>query len=729
MTDRFQEALTLHRAGRLDEASRIYGEILQENPWHADSYNLLGVIWHQKGHSERAVELIRRAIQLTPNQPQYFVNLASALRALGRHGEAIDAARIALDRRPRLLEAQQALALSLQATGQKEEAEAILLQMSADHPFDSRGPQALGNLYREVGRISEAIAAYQEALARNSNDAAAHLGLGTMLLLHEQPFAAEPHLRKATELAPSVPATWMNYGSCLIRQGRDAEAAVAFEKGLQVAPNDVQMAVNLGQAYLGCGRLVDAENCFQQVLKFQPEFPAALVGLADVRRTADRHDEAIPIYERVAAIDPVGEAPVGLALSLWEIGEVDQAISVLQTAIEKQPQRADRHVILAGLLAAAGDLERAANACHESLRLRSNNSAALIQLAYIQKQKLPDDLQRTLRQALDQPLPPSQKIGAHFALASLADAKDQINEAAEHLAKGNALVLEMNQARGLGYDPSAWDDYVDQTIRVFDANYFQRTRGFGSENERPVFIIGLPRSGTTLVEQILACHPHVHGAGERRFAHQALQRVARNFRSEAERLDFLDQLTAEQVADAACWHLSQLEQLDGGKAQRVVDKMPENYVLLGWIVTMFPKARIIHCRRDVRDVALSCWMTNFAHLRWTNAFEHIARRIRSYQRLTAHWQNVLPGCWYDLDYEKLVADQEGESRKLVRALGLEWNPICLKFHESRRYVKTASVAQVRQPIYTRSVGRWRLYEKALSPLWSALTGNGDSRWR
>lgn len=720
MSDRFQEALALHRSGRLDEAARLYGEILQENPWHADSWNLLGVVWHQKGESERAVELIRRAIQMTPNQPQFFVNLASALRALGRHGEAIDAARIALDRRPKLAEAQLALALSLQATDQREEAEATLLQMTADHPFDSRGPQALGNLYRESGRPDEALAAYREALARNGSDAAAHLGLGTMLLTLGQPFAAEPHLQRATELAPRVAAGWLNYGTCLIRLGRDAEAAKAFEKGLEVAPNDVMLAVNLGQAYLGTGRLAEAENCFQEVLKRRPDFAAAIHGLAEVRRRAERLEEAIPLYEKALAIEPTGGWHAGLAQALWEVGDVDRAIGVLKSAIEKSPRQAEQQVLLAGMLATAGDLEGAANACREALRLEPNHASALIELARVLREKLPASEVEALRGVLQQPLPPTQRIAAHFAWAAVADARGEFAEAAEHFAQGNALVTEFNRAKGQDYDPRMWTDYVDRVIRAFDAEYFRRTRGWGSESERPVFIIGLPRSGTTLVEQILASHPQVHGAGERRFAHQALQRAAKELGGDAEKLDFLDRLSREVVQRSADWHLEQMERLDGGQALRVVDKMPENYVLLGWIVTMFPEACIIHCRRDVRDVALSCWMTNFAHVLWANDVGHIAGRVREYRRLMEHWQRTMPGRWYDLDYEKLVANPEAESRRLVQAVGLKWDAACLQFHQSRRYVKTASVAQVRQPIYAKSVGRWRHYETALSRLWREL---------
>jgi hypothetical protein len=233
-----------------------------------------------------------------------------------------------------------------------------------------------------------------------------------------------------------------------------------------------------------------------------------------------------------------------------------------------------------------------------------------------------------------------------------------------------------------------------------------------------VFIVGLPRSGTTLTEQILASHSQVFGAGELRLAREDFLALGEGptERQAFEGLGRLERSTLRRIGQR---HLEQLRALDS-TAPRVVDKMPDNYLYLGLLAVLFPKAKFIHCRRDLRDVAVSCWITNFRSIRWANDVEHIAARFREYQRLMEHWRRVLPVPVLEVDYEETVADLPGVARRLVDWCGLEWQPACLAFHEGKRPVRTASVTQVRQPIYTRSVARWRNYEQTLGELFTAL---------
>jgi Sulfotransferase family len=241
-------------------------------------------------------------------------------------------------------------------------------------------------------------------------------------------------------------------------------------------------------------------------------------------------------------------------------------------------------------------------------------------------------------------------------------------------------------------------------------------RGFGLETERPIFIVGLPRSGTTLTEQILASHSQVFGAGELRFARDDFEALAAGDDRGLEALAHLDQPTARRVGEQ---HLARLRELNADRP-RVADKMPDNYLYLGLLAALFPRAKFIHCRRDLRDIAVSCWMTNFRHIRWANDPDHIASRFEEYRRLMRHWRQVLPVPVLEVDYEETVGDLEGVARRLVDWCGLEWEPACLAFHEGKRPVRTASVSQVRQPIYKRSVARWRHYEPALGPLFARL---------
>jgi hypothetical protein len=241
------------------------------------------------------------------------------------------------------------------------------------------------------------------------------------------------------------------------------------------------------------------------------------------------------------------------------------------------------------------------------------------------------------------------------------------------------------------------------------------------DTERPIFIVGLPRSGTTLTEQILASHSRVYGAGELRFTREDFETLPKALNRDATSLACLAELDRDGARRVAQAHLDKLTQLNS-KAARVADKMPDNYMYLGQIAALFPRAKLIHCRRDLRDVAVSCWMTNFSQIRWACDPDHIATRFREYQRIMAHWQQVLPVPVLDVSYEETVADLEGVARRLVAWSGLEWEPGCLAFHETKRPVRTASVTQVRQPLYTRSVARWKNYEKTLGPLFAKLGG-------
>jgi tetratricopeptide (TPR) repeat protein len=724
MSDPFAEAVQHHRAGRLDRAAEIYRSILTVVPEHSDSLNLLGVVLHQKGESAQAVPLIERAIALRPERIPYYVNLAAALRAVGRHEEAIRCCTEALARDPSLYEANLALAMSQIALKKLTEAEVVLRNLTESNIGDSRGPQLLGKCLREQGRTDEAIASYQRALERDPNDGAAQLELGTLFLVDMNSIRAEPQLRRATELLPGVVQAWINYGSCLVKLSREREAIAVLEKGFDRFPDDVGIAVNLGQAWLACGENRKAENCFSSVLKIRPNLPEALCGLADVHSAEDRIEEAMPLYERAIELDPMCNGYKGLANAHWESGAVERAVEVLKKGILDHPRDPENYIRLAVMYSAGGDLEAAEESYRTSLQIRPGYPVALVGLAQTMRSKMPAEEAAQLEQSLTRTIPEPMRAGVHFGLAQVAEARGDFAVAADHLRNANALTAAYNKARKHGYDPAEFGRDIDRIIATFTTEFFDRVKGFGVSDERPVFVVGMPRSGTTLIEQILASHPQVYGAGERRFAYQSLLRlVQENSRPGEERLDCMARLSREMVSKSASWHLEQMQRLDGGRAARVVDKMPENYMLLGWLAVQFPKAKFIHSRRDVRDIAISCWMTNFSMARWANDLEHIARRIRDYQRMMEHWRKVLPVPMLENDYEQLVADQESESRRLVDWIGLDWHPKCLEFDKLQRLVKTASVTQVRQPMYSRSVGRWRHYEKTLQPLIRQLQMN------
>ena len=258
-------------------------------------------------------------------------------------------------------------------------------------------------------------------------------------------------------------------------------------------------------------------------------------------------------------------------------------------------------------------------------------------------------------------------------------------------------------------------------IKTFDAGFFARVAGSGHGSRRPVFVFGLPRSGTTLIEQMLASHSRLHGAGELRLARQTFEAIpgVRGPDRAADRVH----PPPRRPGPPHAWPSSTSSgsrALAGDRPDRVADKMPDNYMYLGLMAAVFPDATFIHCRRDLRDIAVSCWMTDFRSIRWANDLEHIASRFQQYRRLMDHWQAVLPAPIHHVDYEETVEDLEAVARRLIAACGLDWEPACLEFHRNERPIRTASVTQVRQPVYKRSVARWKNYEASLGEMFAAL---------
>jgi hypothetical protein len=234
-----------------------------------------------------------------------------------------------------------------------------------------------------------------------------------------------------------------------------------------------------------------------------------------------------------------------------------------------------------------------------------------------------------------------------------------------------------------------------------------------------VFVVGLPRSGTTLTEQVLASHPQVHGAGELHLVLQAFNSLPRVLGVQQGPFECLPRLNPPTVQALAQDYLRRLEE-HSATAARIVDKLPDNYLCLGFIATLFPRTKVIHCRRDLRDVALSCWSTDFSEVPWAGDVEQMVGWFAQYRRVMAHWRRVLPLGVLDVDYEEMVADLEGVARRMVAFCGLEWDAACLEPHKARRPVATASSAQVRQPVHGGSVGRWKKYEQALPELFARV---------
>jgi tetratricopeptide (TPR) repeat protein len=727
MPDVLTAAVELHEAGQLAAAARLYHQVLAQKRENAEALHLLGVLHHQQGDHARAVERIGRAVALRPNVPTFHANLAEAYRALGQLERAAGCCRAALRLRPDYPEALSNLGLVLQGLGRHADAADHFRRAVQLRPDFAAAHNNLGIALRELGQLDGALVHFRRAVELAPGFAPARSNLGQMLLDNGQAAEALPHCREAVRLQPDLAALHHNLGNVLRALNRPVEARAAYLEALRLDPNLAAAHAHLGLILRQEGRSGDARPWLQQAVELEPANATFWEYRAELHGEEDEHAEAIRCWERVLALGPERAGPhLSLGWALQEEGRLAEAGDHYRVAARLQPDSAAAQLHLGGLHEELGRLADAETAFREALRRQPAYPLPHARLATLLRGKLPDADRAALEQRLADPqLPAGPRARLLFALAHVLDARSDHGRAADYLRQANALTRDLARGRR-DYAPAEHERFVDGLLRAFGADLFRRIDRGGLDTRRPVFVFGLPRSGTTLVEQVLASHPRIHGAGELRLARQTFEAIPAALDREKTPLDCVPHLDAATVRRLAGPYLDRLQALDGGGAERVVDKMPDNYLYLGLLAVLFPRATFIHCRRDLRDVAVSCWMTDFRSIRWANDPEHIAGRFRQYRRLMDHWQAVLPVPVYQVDYEETVTDLEGVARRLVAACGQEWDPACLEFHRTQRPVRTASVTQVREPVYTRSVARWKHYERDLAGLFAALPRDDDN---
>lgn len=721
MCEDLSAAVRHHQRGDLRRAARAYRAILSHDPAHADALHLLGVVALQSGDAPGAIDLIGRAAALAPEAAAFHANLGEAYRAYGQLDRAAECCRTALRLRPDYPEAANNLGLVLLSQG---DAAAAVEQFRAAvrlAPDRALGHNNLGNALRVAGDADAAVAAFRTAVELDPACAEAHSNLGQLLLERNDRRGALAHCQEAARLRPDVAEVRNNLGNALRELGRLAEARDHYREAVRLSADLAVSYNNMGQALQEEGDLPAALVWYGQALNREPTSARTHANVASAFEEQGDFDRAVKHYQVALNLDPhFAEAHNGLGFVRHQQGRFADALAAYREVVRLRPAFAAGHCNLGNLLEEMGDLVEAEAGYRTALRLDPDLPAAHAQLATLLRGKLPEDDLAVLLGALARPhLTPRQRLALHFGLAHALDGRGEYDAAAEHMSQGNALCRGLWRKQGQGYDPQAHTAFVDRLIAAFTPEFFARVRGWGLDTERPVFVVGLPRSGTTLTEQILASHPRVFGAGELNAAKADFDAIPGLLVTNAPPVEALTGLHREAVWPLASWHLARLDELNT-TADRVVDKMPDNYLYLGLIATLFPRARVIHCRRDLRDAAVSCWMTNFRHIRWAADPGHIAARFADYRRVTDHWRRVLPVPVLEVDYEETVADLEGVARRLVAWCGLPWNPACLDFHRAARPVRTASVTQVRQPIYRRSVARWKHYEGSLGPLFATL---------
>ena len=648
-------------------------------------------------------------------------------------------------------------ALALHQAGRLKEAEARYRQALAERPGNPDALHFLGLVAHQSGRHADAIDLIRQAIAVHQRPAFSY-NLGQVHLARKDAAAAEDAFRQTIAEAPDH-AEALFHLSDLLRARHDIAGAIEYcRRAIAAKPGFVEAYVNLGLLFKEAGNAADAVGHLEAADRLRPNDPHILNNLGMVREQIAPSD-AVEDFRRALALDPRSAATsMNLARLLTSVARHDEAIGALETALNIIGEDADIRMLLASTCAEAnrtedaiahyeraaaaepqstrslialanlhrqiGQFEKAHGYYQRALKLDPENCDAVIGILKHLKSNVPEqEIARLITRANDPTLPTERRRQLHFALSQCREAAGDFDAAFQHMKEGNLLrCLELEPKSGL-YDPDKRTVIVDRTMEVFDVGYFRRVADFGVGSELPVFIVGMPRSGTTLCEQILASHSRVFGADELPDMGRVARELQRQFVKQpgrADELGYAAHLTKDMVRAIAQQHLDRLRNL-APHAGRIVDKMLTNYLRLGLIATLFPRARIIYCRRNPLDMGLSCYSRDLASLPiWASDLWAIGHVYRECERLMAHWRSVLPIPILDLAYEDVVGDLEGSARRLIEYCGLEWEKTCLEFHRADRQVKTASLEQVRRPIYDSSIGRWRRFERHLAPLREAL---------
>lgn len=606
---------------------------------------------------------------------------AQKAHAAGRLAEAQALYSSLLERDPNNPEALHFQGLVTHQLGRTQLALPLIERSLSLRPHNTHFLTNAGLIYQSVGDWKKVEAIYGELARLQPKDDKVWDNLGRALMEGSNIFEAEQAYRQAASLSGSNPEYWKNLGITLLklnRPGNAEEALNCFKRVIAADPNDAEGHNNMGIALGLMRRRDEALEASRMAIKLDPRSWQPWLNLAQIYLQNDEVENALEVYQagiELAADKDMFNYTLGHTLNL--LGKFDTAVTFFRRAYEKNP----------------GDL------------------GALSQFINHQEfASIDDPLLLNARAAVDAATDETADIiNLCFALGKIMDRLEQYDAAFAYYERGNRLRSQTQQ-----FSREAHRQYIDAIIQQYDADTIAKPRASGNPSDTPIYIVGMPRSGTTLAEQIIASHPLVAGGGERGFWGEAEKDRAGKGR--------LDQAAIDTLAQACLQDLAGVAKATDKQAIRVTDKMPHNFLRMGLIHTVFPNARIIHVRRHPVDNCLSIYFQNFrGDHPYAYDLDNLAFYRREYERLMQHWREVMPADrYFEFDYEDLVADQEGMSRKLIEFCGLEWDDACLNFHENKRAIKTASIWQVRQKIYTSSVERWRHYEPHIGPLMALL---------
>jgi tetratricopeptide (TPR) repeat protein len=676
---------TRHQAsGDLDKAKPILQQIMQAQPAFDGALHLRGIIAHQEGDLELALDLVGKAIASNPRESLYHSNRAEFCRLSGHLPDAIEHGKQAVKLNSGSVAAHSNLGIAYFDSDDFDAAEACQRRALDLDPKFLAALNNLGSIQRERKDNAGAMDYYRQVLAIQPQHLEAMNNLGAVLTEEDQYEEAVQTLLAALRLKPDYADAHSNIANAFMAMEEYDKAIAGYSQALALRPDYVEAYQGLARVWQEQDKLQDAEAAAEKALQISPQKPEIICLLAGIYSDQGFPEKAMQAYDKALSLDDeLQRAHIGKGTLLMEIGELQAAEQSHLRALELDPDSLAARVALTQVRKTTAD---------------DGNLAELEKKA----QEI-DDMYYTKAMSL------------HFALGKSYDDIGNYHKAFPHFLAGCRL-----KRGSIQYQSTDTEQLVSQLIEFFDATRLQNLAGGGDSSKLPIFVLGMPRSGTTLTEQIIASHPQVYGAGELpdllNLSHSEENPENNVFYPIS--FESFDQSDMTRLGQQYIQGLQQRSPESG----RITDKMPANFFTVGLIHLMLPQAKIIHVNRNPIDTCISGFskMYNRGQL-YSYDLTELGHYYRQYARLMEHWRRVLPAnSMLDLQYEDLVADSETQARRLIDFCELDWSDDCLNFHKTKRSVRTASVTQVRQPIYKTSVERWRRYEQFLQPLRDAL---------
>lgn len=588
--------------------------------------------------------------------------------------------------------------------------QALALRQDVASVFNQRGVAL-----RRAGQQDKALSDFSRAISLAPRTADGHFNRANTLRELGRLTEALADYRQAVVLAPGRADMLNNLGGCLKELNLHDEALACYDQLLALSQGNAEAHSNRGLVLQHLGRFEEALASADRALAISPTLADAWRERAASLIALGRQEEALESCARALTIAPGShEAHATRGMVLMELARAHEAAVSFQRSLSLKPGYIEARLGLAKLAAEEGRFTEAEDLFESVRRDDPANVGSLHGLSGVRKFKADDPLFAAIAEKLrDTTLTSEQREQLHHGYAKISNDAGLYDQAMEHFAKSKAC-------RPSRFDLVRHRESIAAMKRLFTPDFFAARKGFGLADERPVFVVGMPRSGTTLTEQIISAHPLVRGLGEL----QDLPQLAKTLAGGPKHHAGFTQAVA--TLDAGAWraladrYLAAYRDTDAG-ALRIVDKRPHNYELLGLIAVMFPRARIIHCRRNAMDNCLSMYMQDFnVNHGYNRDLATLGHYFQSYEEIMAHWRTVLPLAMIDCVYEDTVDHLETAARRLIEFLGLDWDPACLDYHRQDRQVRTPSQWQVRQPVYRSSVDAWRRYDSHLGPLKAVL---------